>query len=78
MVWITSSSVTDDFDNPAVIGKRLLILLLNNRWAGLICILAGGVLLWSSKARNVSKPVLLHFNIIFFACFTALLAFPFD
>ena len=78
MVWVTSSSVTDDFNNPAVIGKRLLVLLLNNRCAGLIYILAGGVLLWSSKARNVSKPVLQHFNIIFFACFTALLSFPFD
>ena len=43
-----------------------------------ICILAGGLFLWSSKARNESEPVLLHFNRIFFACFTALSAFPFD
>ena len=80
MVCVTSSSETDGFNNAAVIGRgrRLLVLLLNSRYAGLICILAGGVFLWSSKARNASEPVLLHFNRIFFACLTALSAFPFD
>ena len=78
MVCVTSSSETGGFNNAAVIGRRLLVLLLNSRCAGLICILAGGVFLWSSKARNASEPVLLHFNRIFFACLTALSAFPFD
>ena len=78
LVCVTSSSETDGFNNAAVIGRRLLVLLLNSRCAGLICILTGSVFLWSSKARNACEPVLLHFNKIFFACLTVHSAFPFD
>ena len=59
---VTSSSETDGFNIAAVIERRPLVLLLNSRCVRLICILEGGVFLWSSKARNASEPVLLHFN----------------
>ena len=78
LVWVAPSSITDGFNDPAVIGRRLPVLLLNSPYAGLIFILAGGVFVWSSKARNPSEPVLKHFTRVFLVCFTTLSAFPFD
>ena len=75
LVWVASSSITDGFNDPAVISRRLPVLLLNSPCARLIFILRGGVFVWSGKARNPSELV---FQQSFLVCFTTLSAFPFD
>ena len=58
------------------VGRRVFVLQLMRRWAGLDSIPCDGVLRWSRMTRNGLLPVSLHFLMILLAVFTADSALP--